>query len=520
MSQIIQTNKRTGIQYVYESESYWDKNKKQSRYKPRKLIGHIDKATGELVPNRAMKVSRANPLSQRLFCGTTHLLENLSQQIGLTDDLTNAFPDSSKAILSVSQFLLSEGSSTMARFTRWSRTHAHPLKQEMSSQRLSELFESVSQDRLEAFSRARIQRAGDEYWFYDTTSISSYSEYIESVRWGKNKDHVPLPQLNIAAVMDAGSKLPVYFKNIAGNINDVSTIRSLLADAGQLGAGRMRLCLDRGFYSRSNINALMREHMKFLIGLKTSYSYVNDAIDKHSKDLREWRNYDKDERVFGICVPHEWEYEQVHPRVGKTEKTVKRAYLHLYYMPERALKDEEEFAQLLKHLSDELEHNNRRDGHEGLYERYFKRVRGDKFIGREEIIEGERAKFGYFALLSNDAALTAKDALATYRAKDMIEKAFSDIKGRLDFRTPKVENAETLRGKLLCVFIALILACELRRRMSATNLYGQYTMHELLDELDIIERYECERHRPRVLAITKKQRDIYKTVGVSPPNVS
>jgi transposase len=520
MSQIKQTNKRTGIEYVYESESYWDKNKKQSRYKPRKLIGHIDKATGKLVPNRATKAPQTAPLSKRLFCGTAHLLENLSLQIGLANDLTNAFPNCSKAIMSVSQYLLSEGSSTMARFTRWSRTHAHPLGQEMSSQRLSELFESVSQDGLEALSRARIQRAGDEYWFYDTTSISSYSEYIESVRWGKNKDNVPLPQLNIAAAMDAGSKLPVYFKNIAGNINDVSMIRSLLADAGQLGAGRMRLCLDRGFYSKGNIDALMKEHMKFLIGLKTSYSYVNDAIDKHCKDLREWRNYNKSERVFGICVPHEWECEQVRSRTRKTEKTVKRAYLLLYYMPERAVKDEEKFAQLLKCLSDELDHDHRHDGHERLYERYFKRTRGGKFVGREEIIEAERARFGYFALLSNDATLSAKDALATYRAKDMIEKAFSDIKGRLDFRTPKVENTETLRGKLLCVFIALILACELRRRMSAADLYEHYTLHELLDELDIIECYECEGHRPRVLAITKKQRDIYKAVGIEPLNVS
>jgi transposase len=189
-------------------------------------------------------------------------------------------------------------------------------------------------------------------------------------------------------------------------------------------------------------------------------------------------------------------------------------------MPERAVKDEEEFAQLLKRLSDELEHNHRHDGHERLYERYFKRARGGKFVGREEIIEAERARFGYFALLSNDATLSAKDALVTYRAKDMIEKAFSDIKGRLDFRTPKVENAETLRGKLLCIFIALILACELRRRMSAADLYEHYTLHELLDELDIIERYECEGHRPRVLAITKKQRDIYKAVGIEPLNVS
>ena len=42
-------NKQTGITYVYESESYWDKDKKQPRSK-RKLIGKIDEETGEIVP--------------------------------------------------------------------------------------------------------------------------------------------------------------------------------------------------------------------------------------------------------------------------------------------------------------------------------------------------------------------------------------------------------------------------------------------------------------------------------------
>ncbi len=49
MSLVNHTDKRTGITYVYESESYWDKEKKQPRSK-RKLIGKIDEETGEVVP--------------------------------------------------------------------------------------------------------------------------------------------------------------------------------------------------------------------------------------------------------------------------------------------------------------------------------------------------------------------------------------------------------------------------------------------------------------------------------------
>lgn len=43
------TDKRTGITYVYSSESYWDKELKAPR-NHKKLIGKIDKETGEIIP--------------------------------------------------------------------------------------------------------------------------------------------------------------------------------------------------------------------------------------------------------------------------------------------------------------------------------------------------------------------------------------------------------------------------------------------------------------------------------------
>lgn len=49
MATIRHKDKRSGITYVYESYSYWDKEKQQSRAK-RKLIGRLDESTGEIIP--------------------------------------------------------------------------------------------------------------------------------------------------------------------------------------------------------------------------------------------------------------------------------------------------------------------------------------------------------------------------------------------------------------------------------------------------------------------------------------
>ena len=49
MGIIHQKDKRSGITYAYESTSYWDKDKKQSRAK-RMLIGRVDLESGNIIP--------------------------------------------------------------------------------------------------------------------------------------------------------------------------------------------------------------------------------------------------------------------------------------------------------------------------------------------------------------------------------------------------------------------------------------------------------------------------------------
>ena len=52
MALIRQTDRRTGVVYVYEAEARWDPKRRQSRYGRRRLVGHVDPKTGEVVPNR------------------------------------------------------------------------------------------------------------------------------------------------------------------------------------------------------------------------------------------------------------------------------------------------------------------------------------------------------------------------------------------------------------------------------------------------------------------------------------
>ena len=79
MAIIRQTNKKTGITYVIESESYWDKEKQQPRSR-RRIIGKIDEATGEVVPTR--RLNRRSPSNTPQTVEASRSGEDLSVPVG------------------------------------------------------------------------------------------------------------------------------------------------------------------------------------------------------------------------------------------------------------------------------------------------------------------------------------------------------------------------------------------------------------------------------------------------------
>jgi len=120
-------------------------------------------------------------------------------------------------------------------------------------------------------------------------------------------------------------------------------------------------------------------------------------------------------------------------------------------------------------------------------------------------------------LLSNEVREPIA-ALEIYRNKDLVEKAFGNLKERLSFNRMAVSSDQSLDGKLFVEFIALIFLSYLKKKMQDGNLFKKYTMHELLDEMDIIECFEHPGYERRVGEVTKKQIELYEAMGIVPPS--
>jgi transposase, IS4 family len=286
MSIVHLKNRKNGVTYVYESTGYWDKEKKQAR-NYRKCIGKLNNETGEIIyskkylESKELEAKTVPVKCKRNFYGATYLLDQISKKLGITQNLKRCFPDNYKKILSLAYYLVMEDRNPMSRFSKWSHTHKHPYGKDIPSQRSSELLGTISEHGKQTFFRLQSKRRQEEeYLAYDTTSISSYSKSLKQVKYGLNKDHDPLPQINLALLFGETSRLPVYYRKLPGNISDVKTIKNMLSDIDFLQLKKVKLVLDRGFYSKSNIDALYQKHHKFLIALKTSLKIVKQKLDE------------------------------------------------------------------------------------------------------------------------------------------------------------------------------------------------------------------------------------------------
>ena len=418
MAIVTQTDKRSGITYAYDTQYYWDKEKKQSRAK-RVCVGKVDPTTGEIVPTRGRakkgesknsktKVVKPGPKpfaeSRHLYYGATYLLEAFSDAIGLTKDLKQCFPDTYDQIMSIAFYLILEDNNPLYRFEKWNLTHKHPYGQDITSPRSSELFASITDEQITKFMRLQAKRrVEDEYWAYDSSSISSYSETLNQVQWGKNKEDDKLPQINLLLVFGEKSGLPFYYRKLAGNIPDSKTVKHLLEDLDIMGFGKTKFVMDRGFYSESNINGLYKEHVKFLVGVKTSLKFFRKNLDVIYDDIRMFNNFDESIATYGYTVSTDWDYTQERPYKGDVIKEKRRMYIHYYYSIEKGADDEMAFDKRIAEMYSELKTGELVESHRKSYEKFFEiketPVRGRQVSFKEEAIKEARRYLGYLRLL-------------------------------------------------------------------------------------------------------------------------
>ena len=495
MASTVFVNSPNGTVYVYENVSYWDKTEKKTKHK-RKCIGHVDAISGEIVPNhkkgnKEEALARTKQNCSVKGVGVSLLLDRIADETGLSKIMRAVFADDWQQIMTCAYYLLSEGVA-LSRVEQWSSANRAPYQNVLTSQRVSDLLIRITgEHQLMFFSRWIERNRSDEYYAMDITSISSYSELVDFVRYGYNRDKEKLPQVNLLMVSGETSHMPLYFRVLPGSIKDVSTLCETLSTLNMIDAKVLHVVMDKGFYSEENIDAMYDKHIKFIVGVPFTVGYANERVSKARTDgIQLHTNY---RRVFD---------DEVYANSGLNKWKGHRCYTNVYYDSLKAELENRKFDRLLYDCFTELEIGKAVDAHKPYYKEFFHvketPKRGRKVEYNQAAIDEQRKNTtGWFVMITNDVKDPVK-ALEIYRQKDTAEKVFDDLKNDLDGKRLRIHSAQAMDGRLFIQFIALILSARIKHVMNEAGWYKNHDMQQVIDEMKSIREVKLGGSRKKI----------------------
>lgn len=399
----------------------------------------------------------------------------------------------------------------------------HPLfTEEMkiySDSKVSEFLHSITKEQsigfLNSWNEERDHRE-KIYFSYDSTNKNCQAGDIEIVEYGNAKVDQGAPIFNYSIAYDTHNKEPLFYEAYPGSINDVSQLQFMLDKAVGYGYKKIGFILDRGYFSKGNIEYMDECGYNFVIMVKGMSSIVNQLVLNNKGKFENKRIHNiSDYRVSGITVK------------GKLYVTdEKDRYFHVYHSPSKENAEREFIETRIEQMKKFMKsHSNKAREFGPGFEKYFELYYDEEKktflfpLEKAKIIENEIDLCGYFCIITSEK-MTAKEALNLYKSRDASEKLFRGDKSYLGNKSLRVYSDESASAKIFIEFIALIVRCKiytcLKDEMKNLDKRPNYmTVPAALKEL---EKIEMVRQLDNVYrldhAVTSVQKKILRAFGI------
>ena len=404
----------------------------------------------------------------------------------------------------------------------------HPLfTQNMkiySDSTVSAFLQSVTEDQnagfLNEWNGSRNHRE-KIYISYDSTNKNSQAGDVEIVEYGKPKVDIGFPVFNYAVGYDVNNREPLFYEKYPGSIVDISQLKLMLNKAQGYGYKNVGFILDRGYFSKQNIEHMDKCGYSFIIMGKGMSDLVSELILSKKGSLENKRSCDMDGvGVYGKTVKG---------RLYESDR--KERYFHIYHSISKEASERIRFEDKLKTMKTYMmAHRDEEFTFGPMYKKYFC-LHYDKenkiFLLPEEntqATERELDLCGYFVIITSDK-MTAKEALHIYKSRDMSEKAFRGDKTYLGDKSLRVHSTESTSAKIFIEFVAMIIRNKMYTclvdEMKRLNKKPNYmTVPAAIKEL---EKIELTRQADNVYrldhAVTKTQKNILNAFGLTDKNI-
>lgn len=289
----------------------------------------------------------------------------------------------------------------------------------------------------------------------------------------------------------------------------------------EYGYKKVGFILDRGYFSKRNIQYMDENRYAFIIMVKGKKALVSSLVEENLGSFETDRDCSiRSYRVYGKTV-----------QATLYDDDTSERYFHIYFNPSKQASERESFEQTLdrkkvyldKHLGKEF---SSKKIYEDLFElRVNKKGILVSYEERKDVIQKQLKLCGYFCIITSEE-MTAAQALIHYKGRDISEKLFSADKSFLGSRSMRVKIAESLSAKIFIEFIALIVRNRIYNLLKETMLRletkrNYMTVPAALRELEKIEMVRRSNGLYRLdHAVSKRQKTILSAFGLSADSIN
>ena len=464
--------------------------------------------------------------------GPTWLLNQVAVKTGLLDDLRSVFSGNMEMvndILTLAYFPFIDNLS-YNQLSQWQREVKAPSGRDLNSVNITRLAQSITeQNRMDIF-RCRAARLGkDDLCAVDSTSMSTYGFNLVDIRWGRNKEHLPLRQTVEVVVYSLTTHMPIYYKELPGNMPDVRTIELIMIELRHAGFKNLVLITDRGYESMKNLELYISRGQKVITSVKVSQGDVLKKI----KEIDMSHGYPKGMTLAKKENLYYAQYEMDYTVHGKGDVLIKadKYRLNLYFNPakraeamcdiQHAVDEQAEAAQAMMETGEPVSD---RDEIKKLFNMLFIKFEANNRIASFEVNREKQDALlltaGFFASKTIGVDLDPLAARDNYGMRDEQEKAFALQKGALGQDRLRTWSETGKHGRMFITFIGLILASYVRATWKGNEVLKKKfgSTEAVLAEMRTIR---CIEHSGKFKFITPfvgAQIDICKAFGFTIPD--
>ena len=490
--------------YVYKHVKYF----RNAEGKPRnqsKSIGKFDEPTGKMYPNSnyfaLYNIEPTYPEIKVWDYGYSYLLLKACRDMGLLDCLTSAFGAKAMDIVVMAAYIIREGSA-MDGIDDWQERNYFPgFNRLLTSQATSKIFASLTDNQRNMFFINWVKTAKSSGSVcYDVTSISSYARHMPSVEHGYNRDGEKLAQFNLGLFCDEKTKVPLYYNRYSGSLTDKVNLSHVLENAKAVGINNVKMILDGGFWDEKCFGVLSELCADFTAGMPSSLTESKNIINDHASSVAHYANR--------LDIPHTF-CLTIDTTVWGVDGN---ALLYFDEMSHAQLC--EELVELINRLSAELSKLKRYPAKKlKRYAPYFditKREGGFDFTVDTAKVDRLMKRKGMFLIFTTDKDATPEDILFHYRAKDVVEKLFDQIKCEMEGNRVRTHNEKTTDGKVFVTFVACVIRSYILQKLSQYLKDNSTSLKKALNQLSNITIISTQNGLRFTNALTKKHKLILK----------